>query len=436
MQRAAVGALVLAIASSATAGTTTYTYDALGRLLTAIDGNGRRVAYAYDPAGNRILVSGGVLVTAVDDQVGTSPTSPVTFDPRINDVSSNGSVLTITATGNPAHGSAVINSNGTAITYTPNSSFSSSDQFGYTVRDTANLSASATIFVSANAVGNRPPSAAHDDINTAKNTSVTFDPRANDTDPDGDALVILSVTAPPERVTNNGTSLTYAPGLDFVGADTFFYTVRDPAGLSASNSITVNVQASNTAPIARPDTDTVSVYRTVIINPLWNDIDPDGDPITIVAVSNGSAGTTVINGGSTISYTSTSGTPGTDSFGYTISDNKGLTHSSTVGITITANGNPVVQNDFLETTTGSNFVIYPLQNDSDPDGDPITLTSISPQPAGIATQQGNAINFTAPTYTGTVAIYYTISDGRGGTSGGHVQINVICAAGGNCPIEP
>jgi len=39
--------------------TTQYTYDALGRVVSAIDQSGKKVAYTYDSAGNRTRVSNG-----------------------------------------------------------------------------------------------------------------------------------------------------------------------------------------------------------------------------------------------------------------------------------------------------------------------------------------------------------------------------------------
>ena len=92
----------------------------------------------------------------------------------------------------------------------------------------------------------------------------------------------------------------------------------------------------NRGPNAVGDTFTVNGSSTAnALDVLANDSDPDGDPITIVAVGTPAHGTAVING-SKISYAPAPGYVGPDSFSYTIADPKGLTSTATVSITVTA----------------------------------------------------------------------------------------------------
>jgi YD repeat-containing protein len=97
------------------------------------------------------------------------------------------------------------------------------------------------------------------------------------------------------------------------------------------NRITV-VTGANGAPTANPDSATTSAGK-VKYDPRFNDTDPDGDPLTITAVTQGANGTVVITGGSTVTYTANSGFHGTDTFTYTISD--GHSHTATATDTIT-----------------------------------------------------------------------------------------------------
>jgi uncharacterized repeat protein (TIGR01451 family) len=95
----------------------------------------------------------------------------------------------------------------------------------------------------ATAAGNSPPNAVDDVASTPSSTAVTIDVLANDTDPDGDALSI--VTTPYPATTPNGTvdvdpagGLLYTPNDEFVGDDTFTYDVTDG---QATSTATVTV---------------------------------------------------------------------------------------------------------------------------------------------------------------------------------------------------
>ena len=89
----------------------------------------------------------------------------------------------------------------------------------------------------------------------------------------------------------------------------------------------------NNQPIAASDVATTEQNRSVDINVLCNDSDPDGDPITIVAVTPAIHGTIKLlaNG---IRYMPETSFTGTDSFTYTIGDGKLLSASATVVITV------------------------------------------------------------------------------------------------------
>ncbi|MGO4706807.1 DUF4082 domain-containing protein [Microvirga sp. 2MCAF38] len=72
-----------------------------------------------------------------------------------------------------------------------------------------------------------------------------------------------------------------------------------------------------------------------------------------------------------------------------------------------------------------------LANDTDPDGDPLNITSVSGATHGAAAfnAAANTVTFT-PTagYTGQAGFSYSISDGRGGTSSANVSLTVIPAS--------
>ena len=94
---------------------------------------------------------------------------------------------------------------------------------------------------------------------------------------------------------------------------------------------------TNRAPVAGDDTATTTAGSAVSIAVLGNDSDPDGDTLTISAVSDPPKGTATINAAKTaITYTPDSGFSGTDSFSYTASDGHGGTDTATVSVTVSS----------------------------------------------------------------------------------------------------
>lgn len=72
----------------------------------------------------------------------------------------------------------------------------------------------------------------------------------------------------------------------------------------------------------------------VTIAVLANDSDPDGDPLTVTAVTDPASGGAVRNADGTVTYTPDPGFGGGDSFEYTITDGTGGSDSATVFVTV------------------------------------------------------------------------------------------------------
>ncbi|HET7843836.1 MAG TPA: Ig-like domain-containing protein [Xanthomonadales bacterium] len=183
---------------------------------------------------------------------------------------------------------------------------------------------------------NRGPAANPDSATTPRDTAVTIAVLANDTDPDGDALSITSVTTPANgTAVATGTSIAYTPRAGFTGTDTFSYTVSDGRGGTATATVTVTVTAPlNNPPVAVDDFVEINANTYAIVLPLANDSDPDGDPLTITAVGTPTNGTVRINSGQTILYIPTWTWWGTETFTYTISDGRGGTATATIRIRV------------------------------------------------------------------------------------------------------
>ena len=177
---------------------------------------------------------------------------------------------------------------------------------------------------------NRPPVAANDTLTVAVNAGATLVAvLANDSDPDNDPLSISAVSNPAHGTATIGTGgILYTPAAGYAGTDSFTYTISDGRGGSATATVTITVQGSignNQLPIAVNDDGVVLKGYETDIDVLGNDSDPDGDPLTVIAVEHTGPGLSelTINADNTVHYRSIHGFSGYDTFEYTVSDGRG-----------------------------------------------------------------------------------------------------------------
>ncbi len=184
---------------------------------------------------------------------------------------------------------------------------------------------------------NRAPRAEADTITVDEDSAEAIvDVLANDSDPDGDPLTVVATSADfgSASPTPLGDALVYAPAPDFHGDDIIAYTVVDPGGEAATTTVSVTVLPVNDRPTAVPDRIVVRAGATTL-DLLQNDVDPDGDSLTIRAVTEPTNGSAVINGlGDAVEYESRPGFVGTDRFTYEIADAAGATAQATVHLTV------------------------------------------------------------------------------------------------------
>ena len=285
---------------------------------------------------------------------------------------------------------------------------------------------------------NKPPEAADDAAITDEDTRVYINVLANDSDADGDKLTVSAYDARSARggrveCTTAGVC-AYNPPADFNGTDTFKYTASDGKGGTDQATVTVTVNPVNDPPVAVDDSASTESGTAVQINVLGNDSDPDGDSLTVSAYDVGSAqgGTVGCTPAGACTYSPRSGFSGTDTFGYTASDGKGGTDSAKVTVLvqqpIPANRTPVAVDDDVDTDQGLPVLIYVLANDSDADGDTLSVSAYD-----LASAQGGVVACTPSgvcTYTpalgfiGTDTFTYVANDGKGGTGVGTVNVTV------------
>lgn len=200
-----------------------------------------------------------------------------------------------------------------------------------------------SITVDAAPPSNEAPLAADDEVAAVEDTDVTFAVLDNDTDLDGNLdptstnTTCAGCSEPTEGVlVNNGDgTFGYSPDRDVHGIDTFVYEVCDTLSACDTATVTITIQSVNDAPIAVDDDATTSEDQPVVLSPLSNDSDVDGDPLTVTNLTTPANGAVVDNGDGTITYTPAPGHTGGDTFTYTAND--GSIDSSIATVTVVTN---------------------------------------------------------------------------------------------------
>ncbi|MGX9354280.1 Ig-like domain-containing protein [Roseobacteraceae bacterium S113] len=370
---------------------------------------------------------------AVDDSSETAPGTPTTITVLGNDSDPDGDPITVTGVTDPANGTAVVNPDGT-VTYTPDAGFSGDDTITYTISDGNGGTDTADIIVTVTDDPNAPPVAGDDTATTEEGDPVIIPVLANDSDPDGDPLTVTGVTDPANgsAVVNPDGTITYTPDAGFVGDDTITYTISDGNGGTDTADVVVTVSdepVGNQPPVAVDDVRDVAPGEEIVFNVLDNDSDPDGDPLTVVGLEGGATeGRLSVAPDGTLTYEANGDASGQDTITYTISDGNGETTTATVTLNITDDPNdpPVAVDDAGSTAPGTPTTITVLGNDSDPDGDPLTVTGVTDPANGTAVvNPDGTVTYTPDAgFSGEDTVTYTISDGNGGTDTADIIVTV------------
>ncbi|CUH77121.1 Ig-like domain-containing protein [Tropicibacter naphthalenivorans] len=372
------------------------------------------------------VTSDNVAPVAGDDLASATVGATIVIPVQSNDSDADGDLLETVAVTDPANGTAVIVSDGT-ISYTPDAGFVGVDTFEYTITDPDGLTDTATVTVTVSEDPNAAPIAVIDTGSTEIGTPVTFTPLANDTDADGDTLTVASIGTPlnGDAVLNADGTVTYTPDAGFVGNDTITYVVTDGID-SDTGEMVVGVGLDNTAPEATDDLATVAEDGSTTVSVLANDTDLDGDTLTVSSVTDPANGSAVINGDGTVTYTPDAGYTGVDSFTYTVDDGQGGTDTATVTVTVAPEGAPDADDDIVTTPVDTAIQIYVLGNDTDPDGQELTLASATdPANGSVVVNADNTVTYTPDAgFTGVDTFDYSITDTDGNPATATVTVTV------------
>ncbi|GJE54785.1 hypothetical protein EKPJFOCH_1269 [Methylobacterium thuringiense] len=240
-----------------------------------------------------------------------------------------------------AHGSVTVDPLTGLLAYTPDPGFSGTDTIVYTIMDAQGGRATGILTVTVTPVNDRP--VAPEPLpgrNVADGETLRVPLGHLITDPDGDRLA-YSVTGLPPGLSIDpaigeitGTIDRAASGPSGRATYVVTLTATDPGGLAVTRSFAWTV--TNPAPAAADDAIATAEDTPVDIDVTANDIDPDGDPLTVVPGSMAAGhGTVILNPDGSLRYTPDRDFNGTDRIVYTITDGNGgfATASATVTVT-------------------------------------------------------------------------------------------------------
>jgi hypothetical protein len=256
-----------------------------------------------------IIFSGCTNKTPVANDINVSTQEETPVKITLGGSDPEGATLTWHVEKKPANGS--LSGTEPNLIYTPESNFNGTDSFSYTAGDGKNASKAATVTIVVKAV-NDTPVAKDDAVTIAEDTPIIIiDVLANDTDIDGDNLVVFQVGQGNHgQVTiNTDNKLAYKPEKDFCGDDSFTYTISDGKGGSAAAKVDIKVTPVNDPPkiISKPIT-TTRVWGFYCYD--VNAIDPDIEDKLVYSLTSAPEGMTIDPTGGMIEFKPTSAQSG------------------------------------------------------------------------------------------------------------------------------
>ncbi|WP_139309122.1 cadherin-like domain-containing protein, partial [Neptunomonas phycophila] len=163
---------------------------------------------------------------------------------------------------------------------------------------------------------------------------------------------------------------------------------------TSTATVAVTINAVNDNPTTAGESATTDEDTPVTVDVLANDSDVEGDTLSVDSAT-APNGTVAINPDGTITYTPDPNFTGSDTITYTVSDGNGGTATATVAVTINAvNDNPTTAGESATTDEDTPVTVDVLANDSDVDGDTLTVDSASAANGTVAINPDGTITYT------------------------------------------
>ncbi|HHK8642837.1 TPA: tandem-95 repeat protein, partial [Vibrio parahaemolyticus] len=347
---------------------------------------------------------------AKDDTAITDEDTPVTIDVLPNDTDVDGDKLSIQS-------ASVVEAQGKVeivdgkLVFTPAENFNGDAEITYTVTD-GSLTDQTTVKVTVNAVNDTPvvESNIADQTLAEDFTPYSIDLNTAFSDVDGELTFSVSGNSNIQVAIVNGIA-TFTPTADRNGSEALTFTATDPSGESVSQTVNFTV-----APVADIVADSARVVEDTptIIKVLGNDTFEGDDKVVSLDTNNGPAnGTVSVNPDGSVTYTPNDNYHGEDTFTYIVTSG-GVSESAIVEVNVTpVNDAPVAKDDIATTQEDTAVTIDVLPNDTDVDGDKLSIESVSvPKEQGTVEVVDGKLVFTpAENFNGDAEITYTVTDG-------------------------
>ena len=367
--------------------------------------------------------------SASDDSLTLAEDTSDSVDVFANDTDDDGDPIAVETLEPTADNGAVSCTVGGICTYTPEPNFEGFDTFSYTITDGQGGTDTANVEVTVTPV-NDVPNAVDDSLVTSEDQMGSLNVRANDVDIDGDTLLVTTLSPAASHGTVaclGGGGCSYTPVADYSGPDSFQYTISDGHGGTDTATVNITVTPENTAPVADDDAISTLEDNAGATNVLVGDTDVDGDTLSVsTSAPTAAHGTVSCAAGGVCTYTPSANYNGPDSFDYTVSDGRGKSDTGTVTVTVLpGNDAPLAVDDSLSTPEETAGQVDVLPNDTDLEGDSLSVTGSTNGAHGTASCDATTCTYTpALNYTGADTFTYTVSDGNGGTDTGSVSVTV------------
>ena len=335
-----------------------------------------------------------------------------------NDVDPDNEDVHVTGVANAVNGSVALE--GGTVTYEHDGSETNTGSFRYTISDGIEAD-SATVVLEVLPV-NDPPLGVSDADTVVEGDVVSLPTSAlvrNDVDPENDDLRITSVgEAFNGTVWLEDTTITYEHDGSETTTGGFTYTVSDGIA-SDSVKVALSVIPSNDPPSGVMDSLAIEEGGSISVpaaSLLRNDLDPEGDVLSITSVAGAINGMVQLDRRS-ITYKHDGSETTTGGFTYTLTDGEFAATADVAVVVTPVNDPPIGNMDSLTVNEGGNLTVEAstlLNNDTDAENEALTIVAVGDAVNGMVFMDGTTITYEhddSETVIGSFS--YTASDGTG-----------------------
>ena len=360
---------------------------------------------------------------ATDDQLGARPGISTTLPVLLNDIDPDGDVLTVKLGDIPANVQVSLARNGRSAQVLLPPDTTNPVTFTYQAFDGEELSNTATVTVTPTSDNGAPQLARKNTVTMTEQATVEYSTLPDWTDPDGDPLYLVDATG------DEGMAVTFRQdgfisvrdlGTEGPGARELTLTVSDgTTETPATIPVQVSSGSTNLPPVANADHYVVNVGERVLLRPLSNDSDPNGETLVLSEMGEPAADETLETDYEKANALFSSTRVGSHELTYVVSDGPNASGGKIrvdVQDPAATDPKPSAQDDLALLPSDAPVLVNVLDNDTDPLGGVLAVQSISVD-AGLGitveVKDHSTLRISAPNeLSGPRTFSYTVSNGR------------------------